>query len=109
MQYIPPYNLDSLASLSLPNKPSKKPGLLGFKTSSTEGRPDVKSFGSATTATGVIWPYSSLKVKDKILISGIIRNEEVIIPSGEDMILENDNVIVVTINQFLDELTDILR
>ena len=50
-----------------------------------------------------------LKVKDKILISGIIRNEEVIIPSGEDMILENDNVIVVTINQFLDELTDILR
>ena len=50
-----------------------------------------------------------LKVKDKILIAGIIRNEEVIIPSGDDMILENDSVIVVTTNQFLDELTDILR
>ena len=50
-----------------------------------------------------------LKVKDKILIAGIIRNNEVIIPSGDDMILENDSVIVVTTNQFLDELTDILR
>ena len=50
-----------------------------------------------------------LKVKDKILICGIIRNNEVIIPSGDDMILENDSVIVVTTNQFLDELTDILR
>ena len=44
-----------------------------------------------------------VKLKKNLLIAGIIRDGEVIIPSGEDMILENDSVIVVTKNQFLDE------
>jgi len=50
-----------------------------------------------------------LKLKSKILIAGIIRDGKVIIPNGNDMILLNDNVIVVTTNQFLDDLNDILE
>lgn len=50
-----------------------------------------------------------LKLKNNILIAGIIREGKAIIPNGDDMILVNDNVIVVTINQFLDDLNDILE
>ena len=50
-----------------------------------------------------------LKLKNNILIAGIIREGNAIIPNGDDMILVNDNVIVVTINQFLDDLNDILE
>ena len=50
-----------------------------------------------------------LKLKSNILIAGIIREGKAIIPNGNDMILENDNVIVVTTNQFLDDLNEILE
>lgn len=50
-----------------------------------------------------------LKIKNNILIAGIIREGKAIIPNGDDMILVNDNVIVITINQFLDDLNDILE
>ena len=50
-----------------------------------------------------------LKLKNDILIAGIIREGKAIIPNGDDMILVNDNVIVVTTNQFLDDLNDILE
>ena len=49
-----------------------------------------------------------IKLKDKVLIAGIIRNGESIIPNGADMIQAEDNVIVVTNGQYLDDLDDIL-
>ena len=50
-----------------------------------------------------------MKLKNKILIAGIIRDGEVIIPNGNDVIMLNDSVIVVTTNQYLDDLKDILE
>ena len=50
-----------------------------------------------------------LKLKSNILIAGIIRDGKAIIPNGNDMILENDNVIVVTTNHFLDDLNEIME
>ena len=50
-----------------------------------------------------------IKLKDKVLIEGIIRNGESIIPNGADMIYPDDNVIVVTHGQYLDDLDDILE
>ena len=50
-----------------------------------------------------------IKLKDKVLIAGIIRNGESIIPNGADMIYPDDNVIVVTHGQYLDDLDDILE
>ena len=54
-------------------------------------------------------PLKDLKLKNKILIAGIIRDGEVIIPNGNDVIMLNDSVIVVTTNQYLDDLKDILE
>ena len=49
-----------------------------------------------------------LKLKNNILIAAIIRDGQLIIPGGNDMIKTNDSVIVVSIDHFLDELSDIL-
>ena len=50
----------------------------------------------------------NIKLKDKVLIAGIIRNGESIIPNGADIIQADDRVIVVTAGQYLDDLDDIL-
>ena len=50
-----------------------------------------------------------LKLKKNVLIASIIRDSEVIIPSGMSQIQANDSVIVVTTGQILDDLNDILE
>lgn len=50
-----------------------------------------------------------LSIKSNLLIAGIVRNGKVIIPGGNDVIEKKDHVIVVTTNQFLKELNDILK
>ena len=54
-------------------------------------------------------PLKDLKIKKNILIAAIIRENEVIIPSGNDYITTDDKVIVVTTNQFLEDLIEILE
>lgn len=54
-------------------------------------------------------PLKDLSLKSNILIAAIIRNDEVIIPNGNDKIEKNDSVIVVTTNQYLDDLSEILE
>lgn len=49
-----------------------------------------------------------LVLKKNILIAAIIRDNEVIIPKGTDVIKENDSVIVITKDHMLDDLSDIL-
>lgn len=51
-------------------------------------------------------PFKELKIKTNCLIACIIRNGEVIIPNGNDCILLNDNVIVVTTHEQFDDLRD---
>lgn len=54
-------------------------------------------------------PLKELKIKKNILIAAIIKGNEVIIPSGNDFIGLDDKVIVVTTNQFLNDLNEILE
>jgi trk system potassium uptake protein TrkA len=54
-------------------------------------------------------PLKDLKIKKNILIAAIIRENEVIIPSGNDYIDVDDKVIIVTTNQFLEDLNEILE
>lgn len=54
-------------------------------------------------------PLKDLKLKENLIIAGIIRNKETIIPTGYDVILSGDRVIVVATRQRLYNLTDILR
>ena len=54
-------------------------------------------------------PLKELKLKSDTLIAGIIRDNEAIIPNGNDVIKLNDSVIVITMNnEVLNDLNDIL-
>ena len=57
--------------------------------------------------TGI--PLKDLKINKAVLIAGIIRHRETIIPCGEDVILEGDKVIVITAGQSLVDLGDIIE
>ena len=54
-------------------------------------------------------PLKDLKLKDSCLVACIIRDNEVIIPNGNDCIKFRDNVIVVTTHKNFNDLTDILE
>lgn len=54
-------------------------------------------------------PLRDLKLKEGCLVACIIRDNEVIIPNGNDCIKFRDNVIVVTTHKNFDDLTDILE
>ena len=68
-----------------------------------------KKFNAKPKSRILNTPLRYLKLKPNMLISAILRDGDVIIPSGNDTILENDNVIVVTTNQFLNDLNEILE
>ena len=53
-------------------------------------------------------PLKDLKLRKGVLIAGIIRGKESIIPGGDDMILPEDKVIVISAGTQLYELSDIL-
>ncbi len=54
-------------------------------------------------------PFSQLKIKEHCLIACIIRNNEIIIPTGSSCIKLGDNVIVVTTHKNFDDLTDVFE
>lgn len=53
-------------------------------------------------------PIMNLHLKKDLLIAGIIRDNILITPSGKDFICEGDGVIIVTLNEGLVRLNDIL-
>ncbi len=53
-------------------------------------------------------PLQKLNLKKDLLVAGIIRKGVLITPSGQDVIKEGDNVIIVTLEEGLDDLRDIL-
>lgn len=53
-------------------------------------------------------PLKTVKTKENCLIACIIRENEVIIPDGNSVIMRGDNVIVVTTHKNFDDLNDIL-
>lgn len=56
--------------------------------------------------TGI--PLKNIKLKPNLLIGGIMRGRKTIIPSGVDMILPDDRVVVISSNNRLNDLSDIL-
>ncbi|MFW5780295.1 MAG: Trk system potassium transporter TrkA [Bacillota bacterium] len=58
---------------------------------------------------GLSIPLKELKLKDNLLIACILRGNDVITPSGDETIENADKVIVVTTNEFLEDLNDILQ
>lgn len=50
-----------------------------------------------------------LNTKDELLVAYIIRGDELIFPSGEDAILADDHVLIVTKHKTFDDIDDILK
>lgn len=69
---------------------------------------EALEFVAKKTSKVVNKPLKDLILKKNVLIAAIIREDEVIIPKGNDAIQENDSVIVITKDHLLDELNDIL-
>lgn len=56
--------------------------------------------------TGI--PLKEINFKENILIAGILRNRRAIVPSGDDVILPGDKVIVIATSHRLFDLSDII-
>ena len=50
-----------------------------------------------------------LKLKDNLLVGGIVRGNKTIIPSGVDSILPGDRVIIISSNNSISDIIDILK
>ncbi len=57
---------------------------------------------------GMKIPLKELSLKPDILLAGIIRGRRAIIPTGNDMIMPNDRVVVIVSGQQMFDLSDIL-
>lgn len=54
-------------------------------------------------------PLKDMDFKSNVIIAGIIRGRKIIIPAGNDVILPDDRVIVITSRQGMDDLSDIIK
>ena len=60
-----------------------------------------------SSITGI--PLKSLNIKPGILIAGIIRDRHPIIPTGDDMIIPGDRVVIMSSHRFLNDLSEIVE
>ena len=74
-----------------------------------DGRVEALEFRVSENSAVINIPLFELNLKSGLLISCIIRGNNVIIPGGRDVILPGDSVIVVTVNHKLNDLDDILK
>ncbi len=54
-------------------------------------------------------PFKELKTKPNTIVAGIVRDRKLIIPTGDDMLLAGDKVVVTAANQRINSLSDILK
>ena len=73
-----------------------------------DGKAEALEFKVQPDFEGSNIPLATLSIKPNILITGIIRGRKAIIPSGGDVILPGDNVIVLAAGKQLQDLSDIL-
>ena len=73
-----------------------------------DGKAEALEFNVAENSEVIGIPFKEIKLKPNVLIAGITRGEKIIIPSGNDMILAKDRVIVIAAEQRLNDLEDIL-
>ena len=73
-----------------------------------DGKAEALEFivSEAASFTGV--PLKDLRMKKNILIAGILRDRNAIIPAGDDVILPGDHVVVIASEHRLNALAEIL-
>ncbi len=72
------------------------------------GKVEAYEFLATLSSKVINTSLKDLELKKNVLIGGIIRDHQIIIPSGMTSIKENDSVIVVSKGRILNDLDDIL-
>ena len=70
---------------------------------------EALEFKVAADFSGTDVPLKDMKLRKNILIAGIIRGRDIIIPSGADTIRHGDRVVVISAAGKLNDLSDILK
>ena len=74
-----------------------------------DGSVEAVEFNVSPEFKGANVPLKELSLKPNILIAGIIRGRKAMIPSGDDVILPGDKVVVIVSGKQLYDLSDILK
>ena len=73
-----------------------------------DGKAEALEFNVLPDFEYVNIPLKDMKLKKNILIAGIIRKRKPVIPTGSDVIMPGDKVIVVASGRQLGDLSDII-
>lgn len=73
-----------------------------------DGKAEALEFIVAGDSPLIETQLKNIKLKPNVLIGGIVRGRKTIIPSGVDMILPGDRVVVISSGNRLNDLSDIL-
>ncbi len=73
-----------------------------------DGRVEALEFIVSSSAHCINTPLKNLPLRSDVLVVGITRNNEMLVPSGDSVILPGDRIIVVTTQSGLQDLDDIL-
>lgn len=74
-----------------------------------DGKVEALEFNIGNDCPIINIPLRDMALKDNILIAGILRGRKPIIPSGNDMLLPDDKVVVLAAGLRINDLTDIMR
>lgn len=73
-----------------------------------DGKAEALEFNVRADSKVVGVALKDLRFKPNILIAGILRGRQTIVPGGNDVILPGDNVIVLAANHRLQDLSDVI-
>lgn len=73
-----------------------------------DGKAEVLEFNVSSDFRYADVPLREMKLKQNVLVAGIVRGRKPIIPSGNDVILAGDKVIVLAAGHSLCDLSDIM-
>ena len=74
-----------------------------------DGKAEALEFNVSADFSHAGKALKEIKFKQNILIAGILRNRRPIVPSGDDVIMPGDKVIVIAANHRLYDLSDIIE
>jgi len=74
-----------------------------------DGKAEALEFAVLSDCSIIDIPLKDLNLKPNFIVAGIIRGQETIIPTGNDVISVGDRVIVIAADQHLYDLSDIVK
>lgn len=74
-----------------------------------DGKAEALEFIARENSRNLGVPFKDIRFKKHFLVAAIVRNGELIIPTGNDCIMAKDNVIVITISSNVNDLNDIFE